>query len=52
MVPDFRAPDSVRLGFPPLYTRFRDVHDAFERLRALVEAGVHLDFDDVRSRVT
>ena len=52
VVPDFRAPDSVRLGVPPLYTRFVDVWDAIDRLHRLVEAGEHLAYDDVRARVT
>jgi kynureninase len=30
---DFRAPDSIRFGVPPLYTRFVDVWDAVARLR-------------------
>ena len=33
VVPDFRGPDSVRLGIAPLYTRFVDVWDAIDRLR-------------------
>jgi kynureninase len=52
VIPDFRGPDSIRFGFPPLYTRFRDVHDAFERLRTLVAAGVHEELDAARGRVT
>jgi len=32
LITDFRPPDMVRLGFPPLDTRFVDVWDAFERL--------------------
>jgi kynureninase len=32
LVTDFRPPDMVRLGFPPLDTRFVDVWDAFDRL--------------------
>jgi kynureninase len=52
VVPDFRTPDSVRLGVPPLYTRFVDVWDAIDRLRRLVEAGEHLAYDDTRARVT
>ncbi|MBF6604735.1 MAG: kynureninase [Chloroflexi bacterium] len=39
IVPDFRAPDSVRLGFAPLYTRFVDVHEGLDRLRRLIAGG-------------
>ena len=35
IVPDFRAPDSIRLGLSPLTTSFRDVHDAIAGLRAI-----------------
>jgi kynureninase len=52
VVPDFRAPDSVRLGLPPLYTRFVDVWDAIDRLRTLVERGEHHLVDPARTRVT
>jgi kynureninase len=39
VVPDYRAPDAIRLGFPPLYTRFVDVWDALDRLRTLAQSG-------------
>jgi kynureninase len=52
VVPDFRGPDSVRLGVAPLYTRFVDVWDAIDRLRGLVERGEQRDVDQSRSRVT
>ncbi len=52
VVPDFRAPDSVRFGFPPLYTRFADVHEGFRRLRDLVAVGAHRTFPPERARVT
>ncbi|MBE2317333.1 aminotransferase class V-fold PLP-dependent enzyme [Solirubrobacter sp. CPCC 204708] len=52
VIPDFRGPDSVRLGIAPLYTRFVDVYDALERLRDLVERGVHREIDVAVSRVT
>jgi len=38
VLPDFRAPDRIRLGLAPLTTRFVDVWDALDRLRRLVRA--------------
>jgi kynureninase len=52
VIPDFRTPDSIRLGLSPLYTRFVDVHTAVIRLRELVSAGTHLDFTDANATVT
>ncbi len=52
VIPDFRGPDSIRLGVPPLYTRFVDVHDALERLAGLVDRGEHRDVDSGPLRVT
>ncbi|HVE95033.1 MAG TPA: kynureninase [Acidimicrobiales bacterium] len=37
VVPDFRFPDVIRLGFAPLYTRFTDVWDALDRTRSVME---------------
>jgi kynureninase len=52
VIPDFRGPDSVRLGIAPLYTRFVDIWDAMQRLRDLVADGVQRDVDQTRARVT
>jgi kynureninase len=52
VVPDFRQPDSIRFGFPPLYTRFVDVWDAVDRLCRLVQAEAHLELDPTPARVT
>jgi kynureninase len=52
VVSDFRGPDSVRIGLPPLYTRFVDAWDALDRLRRLVEAGAHRGVDASPARVT
>jgi kynureninase len=52
VIPDFRAPDSIRLGFAPLATRFVDVWDAFDRLRRLVASGGHEGVDVAGLRVT
>jgi kynureninase len=42
VVPDFRAPDRLRLGFAPITTRFVDIWDAFEAMRGIVADGIHL----------
>ena len=39
VVGDFRAPDMMRFGFTPLYTRFADVWDAVEHLRDVLHSG-------------
>ncbi|MBO0794417.1 MAG: aminotransferase class V-fold PLP-dependent enzyme, partial [Ktedonobacteraceae bacterium] len=36
VIPDFRAPDNIRLGIAPLYTSFRDIHTTVMRLRKIV----------------
>ena len=52
VIPDFRGPDTIRLGVAPLYTRYVDVWDALDRLRKLVERGEQRLVDAARSRVT
>ena len=52
VVPDFRGPDSIRLGVAPLYTGHADVWDALDRLRGLVERGEHRLVDTAPGRVT
>ncbi|HXI80023.1 MAG TPA: aminotransferase class V-fold PLP-dependent enzyme, partial [Verrucomicrobiae bacterium] len=39
MIPDFRAPDSIRLGLSPLTTSFGDVRQAIEGIALLAAAG-------------
>ena len=36
VLPDFRAPDSIRIGLSPLTTSFQDVHDGLSVLRNLL----------------
>jgi kynureninase len=44
VIPDFRAPDRLRLGPAPLTTRYIEVWEAMDRLRRLVESGAHVAY--------
>lgn len=52
VIPDFRTPDSVRLGPAPAYTRYVDVWDALDRLRQLVASESYRRFERELARVT
>ena len=52
VVPDFRPPDSIRLGTSPLSTSHGEVVEALVRLRDLVVRGEHTSVDSARARVT
>jgi kynureninase len=52
VIPDFRTPNRLRIGFAPLYTTFGEVHEAFARLRDIVASGAHEDQPAERTRVT
>ena len=52
VIPDFREPDNIRLGLAPLYTSFDDVWQAVDRIRQVVEQGVHLSYSSDRQEVT
>jgi kynureninase len=40
VIPDFRAPDNIRLGISPLYTRYQDIYYVVDRIRQVVEDGL------------
>jgi kynureninase len=52
VVPDFRAPDRLRLGPAPIYTRFVDVWDGLARLRTILEERSFERYPAERPRVT
>jgi kynureninase len=52
VIPDFRPPNTIRLGFAPLYSRFVDVWDAVDRLARLVETGEYRQVEAGSMRVT
>lgn len=52
VLPDFRAPDNIRLGITPLYTTFDEIRQAVQRLRAVVEERRYEQYSLERSAVT
>jgi kynureninase len=52
VIPDFRTPDRLRIGLAPLYTRFAEVHEGFDRLRRIMEAEAWRAHPAERGRVT
>jgi kynureninase len=37
VIPDFREPDNIRLGFAPLYTSFSEIWQGFDRIKRVME---------------
>ena len=52
VIPDFREPDVIRLGFAPAYTRYVDAYTAVARIADLAGRGVHRGMPAERARVT
>ncbi len=52
VIPDFRAPDNIRLGIAPIYTRFADIYRAMNRMRVIVDEKIYLDYSMERLGVT
>ncbi len=52
LIPDFRAPDNIRLGFAPLYVSFSDVWQAFDRIRTVMLKKRYQAYPHARLTVT
>ena len=52
LIPDFRAPDNLRLGIAPLYTRYVDIWDAVQRIKRAVEEKLYERYSIERLAVT
>jgi len=52
VIPDFRAPDNIRLGIAPLYTTFDEIHQALDRMRTIVTDKIYEQYSHERLTVT
>jgi kynureninase len=46
VLPDFRAPDNIRLGIAPAYTSYVEIHDALQRLALAVTEQRYLNYSN------
>jgi kynureninase len=51
VIPDYREPNSIRLGVSPLPTSYSEVYEGMSRLRDLVETGEYKNVSQSESRV-
>ena len=52
VIPDFRAPDNLRLGFAPLYISFADIWDMIDRIRTVILEKRHEKYPKEKLAVT
>jgi len=52
IIPDFRAPDNIRIGITPLYTTFEELFVVIRRIRDILTTGEHTRHSNDRSGVT
>lgn len=46
VIPDFRAPDIIRLGIAPLYTQYQDIYYCVLRIREIVETHEYKQYSE------
>lgn len=51
IVPDFRAPNVIRIAPVPLYTGYEDVWKTVQALKAIIDSGAHTELEQGRALV-
>jgi len=52
VIPDFREPDNIRLGFAPLYISFTDIWEGFDRIKRVMEEKLYEKYPKQKLTVT
>jgi len=52
VIPDFREPDNIRLGFAPIYTSFVEIREGFDRIRKVMAEKRYGKYQKQRLAVT
>src|SRR5512135_156156 len=52
VIPDFRAPDNLRLGIAPLYTTFAEIHEGVFRIKRAVDEKMYEKYETDKPAVT
>jgi kynureninase len=52
VIPDYRAPNSVRLAISPLQNSYVEIWDGFNRLRELVATKQYEKVSNINAKVT
>jgi kynureninase len=52
VIPDFRAPDNIRLGIAPLYTSYVEIRRALNRIKTIMEKETYKEYSQQQLKVT
>ena len=52
VIPDFREPDNIRLGFAPLYTSFTEIWQGFDRIKRVMDEKLYEKYPKQKLMVT
>ncbi len=52
IIPDFRPPDNIRMGFAPLYNRFEEMAETVQRIKTIIQTNEFERFGKEKLTVT